>query len=382
MIRQLIKGIVTSTTGLPATTAYPAVPPGNINLATDAVLIADPFDLALYIEQFWDSYSPSAGPARRTLWAGGRFSAITPPAPIVAPTASAPGVPSWDHLAYSYVIENSRASQILRRVVREFRSGEGLGIPSANTRRWLESTEALLYGAGLVAPWLSTSNARQDPESVRRNAYWRLLGMDLSFGSEDNGPATYVKASASNADFVRLFEELLYELWRAISNLTNYVAGNETDTDRIFRIAEELQYVLRSRRLGQMLDREELAAATVTGWLELTLSNDNFVVQDLSAQSTSPANRLRMIGNRVGLPAHSKSAALLQMGEHISILLRTIESAVITESTVGLLYQPATPIGEATRRVITEWAAATGKDLKARAKPIATSARPRLVSVQ
>ena len=161
MIRQLIKGIVNSATGLPATTAYPAVPQGDINAATDAVLIADPFDLALYIEQFWDSYNPSAGPARRTLWGGGRFSTITPPAPIVAPTTSAPGVPSWDHLAYSYVIENSRASQILRRVVREFRSGEGLGIPSANTRRWLESTEALLHGAGnLIAPWLSTSNAR------------------------------------------------------------------------------------------------------------------------------------------------------------------------------------------------------------------------------
>ncbi|CAB3787603.1 hypothetical protein [Pararobbsia alpina] len=381
MIRQLVKGIFTL--GLPAAPSYPVVPTGDLDKATEAILIADPLDLTLYIEQFWDSYSPSAGPARRNLWASGRFSTINPPAPIALPNPPGdPGVPSWDHLAYSYVLENTRASQILRRVVREYRSGEGLGVPSPQTRRWLESTEALLHGAGnLIAPWLSTSAARQDAEGVRRNAYWRLLGMDLAFGTEDNRPADYVKASAANTDFIRLFEELLYELWRAISNIKNLVAGNETDQDRIFRIAQELQFVLRSRRLGEMLDREELAAATVLGWIELTLSNDNFVVTDLKAQSTSSANRLRLIGNRVGLQAHSKSAALLSMSEHISILLRTIESAVITEATVAMLYQPGLAIGEATRRVITEWSAATGRDLKARAKPVEMS-RPRLVSVQ
>jgi hypothetical protein len=129
-----------------------------------------------------------------------------------------------------------------------------------------------------------------------------------------------------------------------------------------------------------MLDREELAAATVLGWIELTLSSNNAVVTDLKAPSTSSANRLKLIGDRVGLPAHSKSAALLSMSEDISLLLRTIESAVITESTVAVLYQSG-PIGEASRRVITEWSAATGKDLKARAKSVETS-RPRLVSVQ
>jgi hypothetical protein len=280
------------------------------------------------------------------------------------------------------VIENSRATQILRRVVSEYRAGESLGVPSPQTRRWLETTEALLHGAAnLIAPWLSTSGARSDPEYVRRNAYWRLLGMDLAHGTPDNRPAEYVKATAANTDFVRLFEELLYELWRAISNINNQVAGNETDKDRIFRIAQELQFVLRSRRLGEMLDREELAAATVLGWVELTLSNDNFVIADLNAQSTSSANRLRMIGSRVGIPAHSKSAALLSMSEHISILLRAIESAVITESNVTMLYQPGTGLGEASRRVITEWSAATGRDLKARAKPVDVN-RPRLVSVK
>lgn len=377
MIRQLVNHIYTL--GHPAS----GVPAGNMDQATAAVLTADPLDLTLYIEQVWHSYSPPIGLTRKKLFDLGRFQDVAPPPPIAVPQPPGdPGVPSWDHLAYSYVIENTRATQILRRVVSEYRTGERLGVPSPETRRWLETTEALLHGAAnLIAPWLSTSGARQDPEYVRRNAYWRLLGMDLAFGTPDNRPAEYVKASAANTDFVRLFEELLYELWRAIANINNQVAGNETDQDRIFRIAEELQFVLRSRRLGETLDREELAAATVLGWVDLTLSNDNFVIADLNAQSTSSANRLRLIGNRVGLPAHSKSAALLSMGEHISILLRTIESAVISASSVTMLYQPGTGIGEATRRVITEWAAATGKDLKARAKPVDMN-RPHLVSVK
>lgn len=200
-------------------------------------------------------------------------------------------------------------------------------------------------------------------------------GMDLGIGVGPN----YIHVDVRGT----------WTLWSYIGGIAGKTAIAEIQLHRdrvfrsgtpIFRIAEELQYVLRSRRLGKMLDREELAAATVLGWVELTLSNDNFVVEDLKAQSGSSANRLKLIGNRVGLPAHSKSAALFSMSEDLSILLRTIESAVITPSTVTILYLPG-PVGEASRRVITEWSAATGKDLKARVKPVEVS-RPRLVSVQ
>lgn len=373
MIRQLVKGIFNS--GLPAALPYPVVAAGNLAAATEAVLTADPYDLTLYIEQYWDSFSPSAGPARRNLWTVGRFSTIVPAVPI------SPVVPSWDHLAYSYVLENTRATQILRRVVREYRSGEKLGVPSPGTRRWLDATEALLLGAGnMIPPWLSTSAAREDAEGVRRNAYWRLLGMDLAFGTEDNRPPNYEKATAANTDFVRLFEELLSEVWRAITNINNSVSVNDTDLDRIVRIAEELQFVLRSRRLGEILDREELAATTVQGWVELTLNSDTSVVTDLKAQATSASNRLKLIGDRVGLPPHTKSTQLFSMCEDLSIILRTIEAGVITLVNVSILYG-AGPVGDATKRVITEWGAATGKDLKARTRPVESN-RPRLVSVQ
>jgi len=184
-----------------------------------------------------------------------------------------------------------------------------------------------------------------------------------------------------------LFEELLFELWQAISNVRNTSGVNASDDDRIFRIAEALSFILLSRRQSEMLTREELAAATVLGWVELTLSADTPVVSDLRAQATSPSDRLRLIGERVGLAPHSRSASLFSMAADLSLLLRLIESQVVSSPGLAwVLYleqQPLgappglpNPIGAESRRVITEWAAATGKDLKVRGKPIEFRPKP------
>lgn len=363
---------------------------GNPNLvAATTVLTADPFDLLLRMEQVWNDYVPDAvtpnpspaGRGRQELAKLGGF---------VLGTRDRRG---WDHLGASYVLENTRIVQILRRVVREYRAGEGLGVPSIATQRWLNATETLLFGAANpLSTWLSTSLVRQDPEAVRRNAYWRLLGMDLAFGGDDNRPPVYDKATAANTSFVRLFEELLFELWQAMSNERNIAGTNVSDEDRIYRIAEELRFILQSRRQSAMLAREELGAATALGWARLTVDFDSAVVIDLRAQAESPSDRLRLIGERVGLPAHSKAAAFFAMATDLSIFLYAIEAGIVTGPEFAwalyLTKKPITaaptdpePIGAETRRVITEWAAATGKDLKARGKAVEV-ARPRLVAVQ
>lgn len=358
------------------------------------VLSADPFDLALHLEQVWAAANvwgaPSIPPpapassARVRLWETGAFFDFGPLEN-----------PAWEHLGYSYALENTRAVQILRRVVREYRSGEGLGIPSFDSQRWLNATESLLFGApNPIVPWLSTSTVRQDPEATRRNAYWRFFGLDLAFGGDDNRPPVYDKATVANTSFVGLFEELLFELWQAISNVRNTSGANVADDDRIFRLADALNDILRARRLQQVLTREELAAATALGWVEMTLSFDTPIVADLRSQATTPADRLRLIGERVGLPAHSKSSALFSMAADLSLFLRTIENGVVTTPSLAwVLYletpppqppgapQQPVPIGAHSRRVITEWAAATGKDLKARGKPVEVNRR-QLVSVK
>jgi hypothetical protein len=343
------------------------------------VITADALDLVWRMEQVWNAadlwgqVQPPAGPARRALFANGEFFAV--PLPVQ---------PAWDHLIYAFAIENTRAPQILARVVRAFRGGEGLGIPSVATQRWLDATEALLFNAGNpVAAWLSTSTVRPDAEAVRRNAYYRMFGMDLAHGTDNNAPYPYDKAETANRTFVQLFEELLYELWRAIENVRNLVAGNTTDDDRIYRLAEQIGFMLRSRRLNQLLGREELAATTAMGWVELTVSSNTPVVNDLRAQATSPADRLRVIGERVQLLPHSRANSFFAMAAELSLLLRALEGGWVTDSGRSwLLYQSVTPpgvpplplgvnpLGTEVRRVITEWAAASGRDLKQRAVPI------------
>jgi len=350
------------------------------NAAAQAqVLTADPLDLVLRMEQVWNAANlwnqpqPPAGPARQSLFGIGAFSGVPMPAQ-----------PAWDHLGYAYAVENTRGAQILARVVRAFRSGEGLGIPSVATQRWLDATETLLFNAANpFAAWLSTSAIRPDAEAVRRNAYYRMFGMDLAHGTDGNAPYPYDKAEVANRTFVGLFEELLFELWRAIENIRNLVAGNTTDDDRIYRLAEQLGFMLRSRRLNALLGREELAATTAMGWVELTVASNTPVVVDLRAQGASAADRLKVIGERVRLLPHTRTASFLAMAADLSLLLRALEAGWVTDNGRSwLLYQSVTPpgvpplppgvtpLGTEVRRVITEWAAAAGRDLKARAVPV------------
>jgi hypothetical protein len=349
--------------------------------ATLRILTAEPLNLILSLEQLWGVHlasrpaiSPSAGvgdDARRNLTGIGALNGIwTDPA---LPAVTRP----WDHLGYAYVLENTRVVQIMRRVIREYRSGEALGVPSEWTQRWLDTAEALAFGAfHPLSAWLSTSIIRPDAEAVPRNAYWRLFGMDLAFGIDDGRPFAYDKAAAANTTFVALFEELLYELWKAISNIRNRAGVNEADDDRIYRLAEQIGYNLRTRRQNLNLMREELVATTILGWFELSLTLPTPLTDDLKAQGSSPAERLKAVGERVGMASHSRSAAFFSMAADLSILLRSIEDQVVTgPEFAAVLYstQPQpnyVPIGDKSRRVITEWSAATGKDLKTRVRPV------------
>jgi hypothetical protein len=362
MIPQLVQRLIAA-----------GMPPGN---AAAAVLQADPLDLVLHIEEVWDAanlwqLAPLVPPtARQTLFTTGWFNQVPPAAGTVA----------WDHAGYALVLESSRVVQIMRRVVREYRSGERLGTPSVATQRWLDATEALVFGAAFpFSAWLSTSGVRPDAESVRRNLYWRLFGMPLGFGTDEDREATFEKSETANLSFRDLFEELLFELWKAIENVRNSSGPNASDDDRIFRLSEQLAYILRSRRQLALLGREELAAVTALGWFEVTLSVNSPVVQDLRAEATSAADRLKVIGERVKMPAHPRSAAFFSMAAELSLLLRTLEAGFVSAPQFSwLLYLTqqqainagfiavggAAPLGNEVRRVITEWQAATGKNLK------------------
>jgi hypothetical protein len=332
----------------------------------NVVFAFHPMQLARYLEETW-AHRPSTT----------RPDGLDIPGALieqerrsgVEPDRTVPAV--WDHLIYAYMIENTRAFEIFRRVVEEFTYGERLGTPQDATQRWLRTTEQLFYSND--APYqifTFTSWIRPDARATRRNAYFRMFGMDLNHGTDDNRPYPYPRSAASNTDFAPTWEELLREVWLASENFTNSAGARPTDDAAIANLARRLFDMLTVRRLGGNLNREELAFVSTMSWFHLTLSFDSPIVVDLEAQASSPEERLFKIGERVGLPAHSRSDAYFRLADNMSLILRTVELGQFNAPAAAqTLYMPSPPaaspvIQQAMLGIIRDWSISTGRDMK------------------
>jgi hypothetical protein len=346
-----------------------------------------PMQLARYLEEAWQNRdtsgvlpSPDLLEVPNSLRSVEATSYITPALP--------PNV-IWDQLVYAYMVENTRAYEVFRRVLEEFVYGERLGTPSNATHHWLRTTEQLFFSPdsplhiSSLASWI-----RPDVRATRRNAYFRMFGIDLNHGTDDNRPYPYPRATASNTEFVHTWEELLREVWRGIENFSNQSGAKPTDDATIANLARTLDDMLSVRREAGNLTRDELLHVSVMSWFHLTVSFDSPIVTDLEAQGNSPEERLLKIGQRVGLPAHSRSGAYFRLADDMSLILRAIEAAQFnTVAGAQTLYdKTATPptIFNAMNAIIRDWSTATGRDMKARRvsmtapqpKPIRPPARP------
>jgi hypothetical protein len=248
--------------------------------------------------------------------------------PVV--NAEMQGTVLWDHLIYAYMIENTRIYEIFRRVLFEFLHGEKLGVPTDEAQHWLRNTEELFYrDAPPFFITTITSHIRSDLRASRRNAYWRMFGMDLNHGADEGQPYPYVKADAYNNEFVSIFEELLREVWIAISNRSNNSGANPTDEGKIQNLVTTLQNMLLSRRVNGNLSREEFVFVAMMSWFHLTVSFDSPIIKALRAEASGPEQRLFKVAQRVGLPAHGLSKSFFDIADPISRILIHIEAVGI-----------------------------------------------------
>ncbi len=364
-------------------------PPPAAQQAAERVLSIHPIQLSRFLEEVWVARSPSLLtptdleiPPTIPAVALERDSGI---ATSIIPAANLPNYPPtiWDHLIYAYMVENTRVYEIFRRVLEEYAYGERLSVASIAGQRWLRTTEQLFYRDNppfqiySLASWI-----RPDIRAVRRNAYQRMFGLDLNHGSDDNRPYPYPRAAAANTDFVTTFEELLREVWRALENLRNAIGPNQTDIATIANLARTLYDMLRVRRQENIgnLARDELFHVSTMSWFHLTLEYDTPIVVDLKAEASSAAERLQKIGERVGLPAHSRSDSYFYLADNVSLLLREIELGTFnTTARAPGLFQPGV-FQDAIQQTITHWSIATGRDVKVRpvtvAAPQPTPIRP------
>ena len=276
-----------------------------------------------------------------------------------------PSCVRWQHLIYAYLIENTRAYQIFRRVLQAFRLGEELGVPLLGSEHWLRNAEELFYRE--PPPFFIyslTSAVRPDLEATRREAYYRMFGMDLNHGTQDNQPYPYIKASAANTEFVSTFEEFLREVWIGIINVTNTSGSRPTDEGKIADLAERLHDMFRTRRITGNLAREEFFFSSMMEWFHLTLDFNSSIVLSLRAEATSPEQRLFKIAGRVGLAAHGRGKSFFDMADAASRICIQLETGIYnTPAAVPALFTPG-PVEQDIRTIITHWSFATGRDLK------------------
>ena len=273
--------------------------------------------------------------------------AMVPPAGFVAPgQANVPGsanrvfvdfnIPPY-HLIFAYLVENTRISQIFEKLIWMYQHDEKLLKANQNAFRWIQNTESLFF-SDRSATKSVTSFLRPVSEAVRRNAYQRMFGMDLAFGDLTDKNSQYIKAEFNNSSFITLFESFLIEVWQGYINANNTSGMNSTDVLHIEDIVRKLQEMLMLRRTSTLsfvdyqyfnLSREEYSSFIWMYWLFNIVSYNSSVVQFLNCDANTPGERIINIGKKVGLPAHTKSEALLDIAQPMNALLRLIETGLL-----------------------------------------------------
>lgn len=290
------------------------------------------------------------------------------------------------HLIYAYLVENTRISQIFEKLIFLMMHDEKLGKPTPVPFQWIVNTENLFFKDLPASSYRNIrSMVRLYPDATRRNAYFRLFGMDLAFGDiETNGPVNFFKAQFNNQPFIVLFESFLSEIWQAYTNVKNEVGPNTTDMFHIVDTAQKIREMLMSRRTNEStfdnyryfnLSKEEYAAVVMMSWLFEIISYNSPVVTFLGCDGNTPGERLHNIGKKVGIPAHSKSEGLLDIAPPMNTLLRRIElgdySRETTVTDIITSQSKSLPQGDPNRNalndlllIINNWEKATGHKIK------------------
>ncbi|HEU4902330.1 MAG TPA: hypothetical protein VFT06_06035 [Flavisolibacter sp.] len=294
------------------------------------------------------------------------------------------------HLMYAYLVENTRILQIFERVIERYLNDEQLGIAQqAEVVQWIINTERLFFKEANTRSYNIRSLIRPSYDANRRNAYYRLFGIDLAFGDANggqDGTVPYQKATTANQQFIPLFERYLSEIWQGYINARNISGPNTADVNNVVELAIQLQELLAARRGGRPggtagvyatrnLSYEEFSSVVLLSWFAFIISDNTPVVQFLNCQSSTIGERLIKIGNKVGIPAHTKSQALFEMAGAAANILTLLEAGGYLDNNLNVQtmlssLNPGTPISvdsdlmNAFLTVINNWEKATGHKIK------------------
>jgi hypothetical protein len=251
------------------------------------------------------------------------------------------------HLIYAYLLENSRILQIFEKVIDKYLHNEELGIAPPNVYQWFLNSERLFFGEGSTRSTNIRSLLRISYDANRRNAYYRLFGIDLAFGdisTNTGGIFPYEKSKTANQQFIPLFERYLSEVWQAYINARNTSGPNTADINNLVELATQLRELLIARRgikapagttnayAATNLSMEEFASVVLVSWFTFIICDNTEVVTFLNCQSSTIGERLIKIGDKVGVAAHTKSQALFEMAGAAAFVLNLLEAGGYLDS--------------------------------------------------
>ncbi|HRH48114.1 MAG TPA: hypothetical protein PLP23_05170 [Panacibacter sp.] len=292
------------------------------------------------------------------------------------------------HLVYAYMMENTKMVQIFERILSLYQHGEDLTIPTVTvnsttptitdngkTRKWIDNTSLLFYSNSPSAVWNDNSLLGSNFEAIRRNAYYRLLGMDLNHGIGEKAtqPVAYQRANHTNLGFTELFENFLKQCWQMIINFNNTSNINTTDLVALQELANAIRNMLLSRRSTENnldnypvlnLSKAEYASVVMFQWFYHSLSYNSPIVVEMSAEAGTPAERLSRLGQRVGIPCHSKSSFFIDLAPLMATLLRLFELDEIDNNYITAIANPTTRPYSLITSILNNYQLATGKNLK------------------
>lgn len=324
--------------------------------------------------------SPFPAPSGITRLAVGTFSGTPFPAPVLPPGQPQPvqGLIA-DHLVYAFLVESTGAFEVMAEVVRRLSVGETLNQLEPDSYQWARTTEELFFrDPPLYSIQGVLSEVRPDQRVNRRNAYWRMFGLEPPHPV----PSRWLRPGVTegswkqdvgdgvNSTFRERWTELLRQVWLGMENANNGIGPNATDREYIATICEALRDMMGMRRRGGLLAREEFAHVSTMSWFHLTLSDNFAIVRDLDAQAAGPAERLEKLAARVGMTPAPRSRELFELADLMSGLLRAIELGVFSTGTAAeALYlnigTNATLLTDM-NRTIDLWQSATGERVKDR----------------
>ena len=288
-----------------------------------------------------------------------------------SPPAITSGQPRlWDHMFYAYLVESTGVFEILAEVVRRYVVSESLPSPSIETMAWVRATEDLFFRDPPLFHIVSTtSQLRPNARINRRRDYRKMLGMELPHTAPgvEGQPWNEGIASTSNTRFLEMWNELLRQVWLGIENEGNSSGANPTDANFVGYLCKTIGEMLRLRRRGGMLSREEFTNVCAMNWFHLTVDIDNALVRDLSAntgQDGNPADRLAAIGTRVGIAPSRQARELFDLAESISPLMWAIELTLLDNPGAAELLYKSSTLAPLMNRIINLWQSATGENVK------------------